>query len=107
MKKQSNPLAAIPVNYVCVSIDRYGSLLTSLQYAQREVAEAEINRSEMIDQLAEYKTKISELSKKLSDTEEELSRENDSKLYWYKKFMELSDKIEREKEATDAATEAT
>ena len=102
MKKQSNPLATIPINHVCVSIDRYGSLLTALQYAQREASDAESEKSEMIDQLAEYETKISGLEQKLAEIEEELKRENDGKMLWYDKYMGLCAKIEHEKEESNA-----
>lgn len=105
MKK--TPIVQIPAKYVCLPVADvlfFNTQLADLRNSNADMGQQIRQRDYRI---AELEAQVSELSKKLSDTEEELSRENDSKLYWYKKFMDLSDKIEREKEATDAATEAT
>ena len=107
MKHDTKQIVRIPVGCVCIP-------LHEVIYTHTELADLRSSNADMAQlikqrdyRVSELEAQVTELSKKLSDTEEELSRENDSKLYWYKKFMELSDKIEREKEATDAATEAT
>lgn len=100
--KKSKPFVTIPQNSVCVPLSDVlftHSQLTTLRASNCDM-EQQIRKKDY--RIAELEAQVTELSKKLSDTEEELSRENDGKLLWYRKYMDLYDKVEREKEDSNA-----
>lgn len=105
--KKSIPFVTIPQNTVCIPLSDVlfnHAQLTTLRASNCDM-EQQIRKKDY--RIVELETQVSELTKKLSDTEEELSRENDGKLLWYRKYMDLYDKVEREKVATDAEAKTT
>ena len=105
MKK--TPIVQTPVGYVCIPLNEIIHTHTEISHLCRSNSDMENELRRLSAQNDELTEKLAEAEKKLSDTEEELSRENDGKLLWYRKYMDLYDKVEREKVATDAATEAS
>lgn len=100
--KKSKPFVTIPQNTVCVPLSDVlftHAQLSSLRTSNIDM-EQQIRKKDY--RITELETQVSELSKKLADTEEELSRENDGKMLWYHKYMDLCAKIEREKEDSNA-----
>lgn len=102
MKHDTKQIVRIPVGYVCIPLNEVIYTHTELNDLRR----SNTDMAQLIKQrdyrIAELESQVSELGKKLSDTEEELSRENDGKMLWYHKYMDLCAKIEREKEDSNA-----
>lgn len=105
MKK--TPIVQIPAEYVCLPVADV--LFTHAQLTTLSTSNCDMEQQirQKDSRISELEAQVSELSKKLADTEEELSRENDGKLLWYRKYMDLYDKVEREKVATDAEAKTT
>ena len=79
--KKSKPLVTIPQNTVCISLSDV--LFSHAQIRQKDY------------RIAELETQVSELTKKLSDTEAELAQVGDRKMYWYDRYMKLTEGSEK------------
>lgn len=106
MKKQKQ-LVMIPMDSTCISLIKYKELndtISDLSYSQIRLSNSNKNLNKHVSEL---EAKVSELEQKNAELEKDVKDKGDSVLYWFNKYQALCNEIEREKEATDAATEAT
>lgn len=104
MKHDDKQIVRIPVGCVCIP-------LNEVVYTHTELADLRRSNTDMAQlikqrdyRVSELESQVSELGKKLSDTEEELKRENDAKLYWYKKYMDITTGSEKGEPNAQAKT---
>lgn len=93
--KKSNPLVTIPQGSVCIPLSDVlftHSQLTTLRASNCDM-EQQIRQKDY--RIVELEAQVSELSKKLADTEEELKQEGDRKMYWYDRYMKLAEGSEK------------
>ena len=102
--KKSKPFVTIPQGSVCLPLSEVlftHAQLTALRKSNSDMSQ-EITQKD--DLIAGQNGKIAELEKKLAEVEEELKRENDSKLYWYKKYMDITTGSEKGEPNAQAKT---
>lgn len=87
---KNKPFVTIPQNTVCIPLSDIlftNTELTELRSIRCKMSHEIVQKDDLI---AGLNDKISELEAKLAEVEEELKRENDAKLYWYKKYMDIT-----------------
>lgn len=107
MKTDTQQLVRIPVGTVCLPLSEITRLRDELVNFRRSNAQLHQQVEELEAENHMLEVNVKEFEQKNAELEKDVKDKGDSVMYWFNKYQSLCNELEREKEATDAATEAT